>query len=102
MRAKSFFYASLGILALAAAYHLGARTAGAQAGGSTITAAASTGSASGNIGPVVVFTANGDCYHQQSVAGGGAPYYYVLDGNVFSGPTPSATQTWGSLKAKYR
>jgi hypothetical protein len=36
MRARSFLHVSLGIFALATAYHLGVRNAGAQAGGETL------------------------------------------------------------------
>jgi len=57
MRAKSFFYVSLGILALALAYHLGATTAGAQGAGNPIAVALSSNG---------VVTANGDVYELAS------------------------------------
>jgi len=49
MSAKSFFYVSLGILALAAAYHLGASNARAQSGGA-ITMPSCDGPVAGVVG----------------------------------------------------
>jgi hypothetical protein len=87
-RARSFFYACLGILALAVAYHLGAQSAGAQAPGNPVVA----------VEPGIVYTANGDAYQR---TGGPGPWTFV--GNVFGsgGPTPTSQPTWGQVKAKY-
>ena len=93
MRAKSFFYVSLGILALAAAYHLGARNATAQAPGNPPVVGLNSYSNS------VVVTANGDVYY--CVDARTQPW--VRGYNVFSGsPTPTLQQSWGSVKARYR
>ncbi len=87
---KKMFYASASILMLAIAYHLGAGTATAQAPSNSVVAAYQ-GSAH------IALTANGDVY---VTAQPGEPWTKVQ--NIFSGPTPAATQSWGSLKAKYR
>lgn len=91
MRAKSFFYVSLGILALALAYHLGATTATAQAPGNPVVAAEDSNG--------IVYTANGDVYLRTN---GSPPYRFQYGGSVFYGPTPAAQPTFGQLKAKYR
>lgn len=91
-RAKVFFYVSAGICLLAAAYHLGATNAQAQAPGNPIVAAASG----------FVLTSNGDVYSPPGNAS--AVSVWVHAGNVFagSGPTSAQQPTWGQLKAKYR
>ena len=92
MRAKSFFYVSLGILALALAYHLGAATATAQAPGNPVVA----------MTPWVAITANGDLYAPLGNPVPG-PFPWVRAGNVLAGsPTPAAQPTFGQLKAQYR
>ncbi len=89
---KRLFYVSASILLLAAAYHLGASTARAQAPGNPVVAAFNAG----------VITANGDVYTVPANAT--ALSVWVRAGNVFTGggPTPSQTQTFGALKARYR
>ena len=87
---KRLFYASASILMLALAYHLGAGTATAQAPSNSVVAT----------GDGYVFTANGDVYQ-----GGGAGSHstWTRISNVFTGgPTPTATESFGALKAKYR
>jgi hypothetical protein len=93
MRSRTFLHVSLGILALAAAYHLGAQTVVAQTGSHDIAAVDQTGA--------WVFTEEGDIY---LAGGGGDPRLgYTFVGNVFAGdPTPVQTQSWGSVKARYR
>jgi hypothetical protein len=76
MRAKSFFYVSLGILALALAYHFGATTAGAQAPGNPVVAYG-LGKDYGNNGSVLA-TADGDVYFAPKASG---PWMRVA--NVF-------------------
>ena len=90
MRAKSFLNVSLGILALALAYHLGARSATAQAPGNPVVAVWN--------GPAVV-TANGDVYYNTASTFTG-PWTY--QGNVFTGATPAQQGSFGGLKARYR
>lgn len=87
-RAKSFLFVSLGILALAIAYHFGATTATAQAPGNPVVAAGSND---------VVFTANGDVYYNY----GSILTTWTLMGNIFSGPTPAQQESWGSVKSRY-
>ena len=89
MRSKTFMQVSIGILALALAYHFGATSAGAQ----------------GTVNPVVaadvgayVYTANGDVYHNTSPDL--STWQHV--GNVFTGPTPVQSTSFGALKARYR
>jgi hypothetical protein len=91
MRARSFFYVSLGILALALAYHPGATSATAQTPYNPIAAVEDGG---------IVFAANGNVYLRT----GGGPYTYTLYGNVFTGggPTPAQPTTFGAIKAQFR
>jgi len=93
MRAKSFLYVSLGILALALAYHFGASTATAQAPGNSVVAMMWNPTSGGY---AVVVTANGDAYTTGNYG------TWFRGGNVFSGSTPVAQQTFGQLKAQYR
>jgi hypothetical protein len=89
MRAKSFFYVCLGILALATAYHLGATNATAQAPSNPVVA---------TFGGFGVVTANGDVYQAQT---GGGPW--TLESNVFAGgSTPTAQKSWGQVKVEHR
>jgi hypothetical protein len=124
MRARSFFFVCLGLLCIVAAYHLGARNAGAQAGEPVVGGIYLPNSVfSAVVGrtlyvkdlrvvagipgtsPVVacssdlvtgeVMLENGDCYRQD----GAGPWNYA--GNVFGGATATQGATWGQLKAKY-
>lgn len=54
MRARSFFYASLGVLALVIAFHLGARSATAQSS----VAVGAIGCSPGNVEPTVALVMN--------------------------------------------
>jgi len=89
-KARAFFYVSAGIFLLTLSYHLGARSAGAQAPGNAVVATF------GNLGAVV--TANGDVYS----ALGPCSADWHLCGNVFGGPVPAQRQTFGALKSRYR
>ena len=90
MRAKTFMQVSIGILALALAYHFGAASAGAQISGNSITAVEDGGTA---------YTANGDVYVR---TGGTPPYQYTFAGNLFGSATPVKSTSFGALKARYR
>jgi|GEM_PF-7097504 len=80
MPAKSFFCVSLGILALAAAYDLGASTATAQVRGSSPTAAVVTSEGSFRH---VVFTSHGDVFAASTANG---PWTFTC--NHDAGPSP--------------
>lgn len=97
MRSRTFLNVSLGILALAAAYHLGAQSATAQSG-SSIVALGQYQLGSGFFQPLAV-TTSGDVYWTSNE---GATWSYR--GNVFAGgPTSTTTQeSFGSLKVRYR
>ena len=89
-RAKAFFYISAGLFLLALSYHLGARSAGAQAPGNPIVT---------DWGGYLV-TANGDVY---APTGNACPGPFGLCGNVFSGgPVSTQRESFGALKSRYR
>jgi hypothetical protein len=96
MRARSFLYVSLGVLALALAYHLGATTSTAQVvSGNPVVATFATGN------PYSVITANGDVYYTPGQPQGPG---WTRGINIFtnSTPTPAQPTTFGAIKAKYR
>ena len=94
MRSRTFLHVSLGLLALAAAYHLGAQTATAQAPGNPIVGFSNEG------GFFVAVTSDGTVYANLGYTD--SPFRVV--GQVFGGgPTPTTSQeTFGSVKARYR
>jgi hypothetical protein len=95
MRSRTFLNVSLGILALVAAYELGATKAGAQAGYNPVVAVDGAGA--------YVYTANGDVYRNNSNVPGLGSLTWSLVGNVFTGPpTPVQSTSFGALKARYR
>ena len=96
-RARSFFYACLGILCIVVAYHLGAQSAGAQAPGNPVVAVVAPTSAGGVAHGGCVVTANGDVCAASS--GFGPPWSWA--GNVFGSATPAQGISIGQLKAKY-
>lgn len=97
MRSRTFLNVSLGILALAAAYHLGARTATAQSPGSPVVSAWTHPTY--NFDAVV--TANGDVYARWP--SGNASAQWAFQSNVFGSATPTTSQeSFGSVKARYR
>jgi hypothetical protein len=93
--AKRFFYVCAGIFLLALTYHLGARSAGAQASGSIL---GIVGAGGDNSKHWVVLMQNGDTYYTTGTVGPWHPGQ-----NVFSGsPTSGEPQTWGQVKDRYR
>src|SRR5262249_25723708 len=94
MVAKRFFYICAGLLCLALAYHAGANNAGAQVVAGNPVVAYGTGLGCCN---VVAVTANGDVY---GAASPDAQWQHIT--NIFTGPTPAATDSWGSVKDRYR
>lgn len=97
MRARTFMQVSIGILALALAYHLGATSAGAQQGSVVSGFAAQTGYY------FSVLTPNGDLY-ARSLPTGGVPGPLEYHGNFWSGAAPTVVQStsFGAVKARYR
>ena len=95
-RVKAFFYVCAGLFLLALAYHLGARSAGAQAN-SPVSGIAFPNGTSG----FYVFTPSGDCYYRYADVGGFTGDVRYL-GNFWSGPTPAQRETFGALKSRYR
>lgn len=93
MLAKRFFYVSSALFLLAMTYHLGARNAGAQAGGQVVGVAVTYGS-----GPIyVISTSGGDVYRKSQGA------TWVYEGNALgAGPTSASETTWGKVKSDYR
>jgi hypothetical protein len=98
---KRLFYASASILMLAAAYHLGASTAGAQAGGTIL---GFSGAGSHCSGTFYVITPSGDVYGSDLSGGPCGSNQHQPDyiGNFWGGATPTTSTTFGALKAKYR
>jgi hypothetical protein len=101
MQSRTFLNVSLGILALAAAYHLGARSAIAQAGGQLVGFTVTDLSSEARTGNVYVITASGEVFSRgmNSVAGPG-PLNSL--GNFWGGPTPARQESFGAVKARYR
>ena len=96
MLAKRFFYVSAALFLLALTYHLGARSASAQAPANPVVAMEMNGT---NNSYDHAITANGDVYSFR-VAGGGFEPTYV--GNTLGAPTATTPTTWGKVKADYR
>jgi hypothetical protein len=95
-KAKAFFYVSLGVLAMALAFQLGAQTAQGQAPGGLAIAGYSY--ASGHY----VLLENGDIYSiaPLDLQAGNAPFYA---GNFWgSAPTQTTETSWGRVKAERR
>ena len=96
MRSRSFFYASLGVLALAVAFHLGPRPATAQAPGNPVVSVTGHGSSCA----IFAVTANGDVY---TMVPCNEPASWHFSGNIFGGgPTPVRAESFGAVKARYR
>ena len=100
---KKAFYASAAILMLALAYHLGARSASAQAGSQVVGFTIEPICA--DYGRVYVMTSSGDVF-ERDMGSSSCQATSALQpmGNVWSGsgPTPAKPETWGSVKARYR
>ena len=96
MGAKRFFYVCAGIFLLALSYHLGARSAGAQAPGNPVVAVASSGGGCPLNSCYTVVMANGDLWTEVS----GGPWQLMP--GPFSGPSPAQHESWGAMKSRYR
>jgi len=101
-KARAFFYVSAGLLCLALAYHLGARSAGAQAGSMIYGVSVADLSGVGCGAEVFVLTPNGDLFRRPYSCGQLTESASCV-GNFWSGgPTPAVSQpTWGQVKARY-
>jgi len=130
--AKRFFYVSLGILALAAAFHLGARSVVAQSCQLDVAEVGSDGTASGVIGRTFYYTTwEGESFAlpapipgtarviaiQQGGGSGLQPMVVLEDGevlrwpgegdwvhqgNLCPPPVQTTPSTWGRIKAERR
>lgn len=102
-RARAFFYVCAGLFLLALSYHLGARSATAQAG-SMVTGFSTYGAGSGASNmDCFVITPNGDVFGRNLATGyEPGPLNYL--GNFWSGggPVPVERHTLGQLKARFR
>jgi len=101
--AKKFFYICAGILMLAISYHLGARSAGAQAGAGPPSAAMAV------YGPYMyVMTPSGECFNRRLESNGICSSGFVASepacdmGNLWEGAVSAAPQSWGQVKDRYR
>jgi len=99
MRSRTFLHVSLAILALAAAYHLGARSATAQVGSAVQGMAINAGCSGGEM---VVITDNGDVYKRLLACPGLTPGAPVYLGNFWGSATPVGQESMGAVKARYR
>jgi hypothetical protein len=96
-KARVFFYVSLGILALAVAFHFGAQSAQGQVPGNPVVAACGASNGGGFL-EVVAITANGDAYKSSDLGNS-----WQRRGNCFAGaPVPTVPTTWGRIKAERR
>ena len=91
-KARAFFFVCAGILCLALAYHLGARSATAQAPANPV-----VGVAGGGTHLWFAMTAGGDSYFTPN--DGQTWYRYA---NCFGAATPATQETWGGVKSRYR
>ena len=97
MRSRTFLHVSIGILALAAAYHIGARSAIAQAPANSVVGIIPYSAGSFTAAAI---TANGDVY---ATSISGLDHGWTWKTNIFGGsPTPARQESMGSLKARYR
>lgn len=99
MHSRTFLHVSLGILALALAYHLGARSATAQVGSPV---AGLTVASVGCGAAVFVLTPNGDLYSRGYTCNGMTGSAPTYAGNFWGVPTPAVQSSFGSLKVRYR
>jgi hypothetical protein len=95
MRSSTLRNVALAILALALAYHLGARTSQAQAPGNSVVGFMNWTHA-GSVAAVV--TANGDLYTTASSTLDGP---WTMNGNVFGASTPVRQETLGGVKSRW-
>jgi hypothetical protein len=92
--AKRFFYVCLGLLALAAAYHLGASSAQSQATGTFVSLAPGPGDGSREM---YALTSNGDFYGMSM----SDMRVWTYWGNV-AGGVSTQSATWGGIKAQFK
>lgn len=92
-RAKSFLFISLGVLALAVAYHFGATSATAQGSGYFVSI---TNYGTTNAG-FVAMTSTGEVYITYDQAA-----TWTYRGSVLGGPVPALRESWGAVKQRYR
>lgn len=92
-RARAFFYVCAGVFLLALSYHLGARSAVAQAPGNP-----AVGISTGADNYVYAITQSGAVYRSAF----NAPPDWQPYGNIFSGPTPAQRESFGAVKSRYR
>ncbi|GJM43334.1 MAG: hypothetical protein DHS20C21_01760 [Gemmatimonadota bacterium] len=98
---RRFFYISMGIVALAAAYHLGATRTEAQGGGQF------AGIAAGPTGTLAI-TTSGDVYQHwgeprcDGTWYGGCPDGWTYMGSVLGGPVPTESQSFGAVKGMFK
>ncbi len=90
--AKRFLYVCLGILALAAATHLGADNVRAQAGGDFVGI-----TSNGTANELYAITLSGDCYRSDN-----AGYTWMYRGNVLAGTVEARGTSLGDVKSKFR
>jgi len=91
--AKRFFYVCAGLFLLALSYHLGARSASAQAPSNSVVAMAYEATTL----TLYVVTANGDVYYKSNGCWRRPDCW-----NIFGAPTPAANSTWGQVKDRYK
>jgi hypothetical protein len=97
MRSRTFLNVSFAILALAAAYHLGARNATAQSSGNPVV---NITPYSGGLYAAAAITANGDVY---ATSISGLDHGWAWRANIFGGsPTPVRQESLGAVKVRYR
>jgi hypothetical protein len=94
--AKKFMYVSLGILALAVAYNLGATRTEAQGTGGFVHFERDTRTGSGRS---IALTATGDVWRFDPDVGGLQPAFL---GNLLGGPVSVEPDSWGSIKGNFR
>ncbi len=93
---KRFFYASMGILALAASFQLGTQSVKASGMGTVATMTSETRSGTTYI---YTLTDEGDLYY---AVGGSTVNSYQLKGNIFNQTTKTKDATWGEVKEMFR
>jgi hypothetical protein len=93
-RAKAFFLVSAGVFLLALAFHLGYRSAGAQAPGNPVVGITPYPDAA-------AVTANGDVFHAPVGWANLHNHPVQYRGNIFGGSVPATQSTLGQVKARY-
>ena len=97
MDTRKFFFVCAGILCLAAAYHLGATSTGAQSVGGAF-----VGLSYNLDSKCFALTSTGDVWKISSNAINPGTLYPEYFGNILSGPVPIEGTSFGKIKAKNR